>query len=250
MKTDTNVKTWEKTRLQNLVRHKSGRYYARLYLNGKEIWKSLKTSHFSVAEARLAGLQTEHRERKSKQIDPANAKMIFQEAAALHTQRINENVSLKRRTRSYWQETLVALNKSWPELSKTEIKRITPAACREWAARYAKVACASRYNNTIALVRHVLNIGIEHGIIFSNPASILERKPVRPKHLELPTRAQFAAFILEMQSVHARESKNCADLAQGLAFTGYRGRKKLCPKNRLPSCRAELPTASEDKTSA
>ena len=33
------VKTWEKTKLQNLVRHKSGRYYARLFLNGKEIWK-------------------------------------------------------------------------------------------------------------------------------------------------------------------------------------------------------------------
>ena len=30
----------QKTRLQNLVRHKSGRYYARLYLNGKELWKS------------------------------------------------------------------------------------------------------------------------------------------------------------------------------------------------------------------
>ena len=61
MKANTTVKTWEKTRLQNLVRHKSGRYYARLFLNGKEIWKSLKTSHFSVAEAKLAevGLPSE-----------------------------------------------------------------------------------------------------------------------------------------------------------------------------------------------
>ena len=54
MKAKTTVKTWEKTPRQNLARHKSGRYYARLYLNGKEIWKSLKTSHYSVAEARLA----------------------------------------------------------------------------------------------------------------------------------------------------------------------------------------------------
>lgn len=40
------VKTWEKTRLQNLVRHKSGRYYARAFADGKEFWKSLKTSQF------------------------------------------------------------------------------------------------------------------------------------------------------------------------------------------------------------
>jgi hypothetical protein len=70
--TDSARQFREKTRLQNLVRQNSGRYYARLHLDGKEIWKSLKTSHFSVAEARLANLQKEHRERRSTQVDPAN----------------------------------------------------------------------------------------------------------------------------------------------------------------------------------
>ncbi len=36
----TPNKTWEKTKVQNLVRHKSGRYYARTFGNNKEIWKS------------------------------------------------------------------------------------------------------------------------------------------------------------------------------------------------------------------
>jgi len=31
-------KTWEKTRFQNLARHKSGSYYARAFAGGKEIW--------------------------------------------------------------------------------------------------------------------------------------------------------------------------------------------------------------------
>src|SRR5262245_43379937 len=47
------TRTWERTRLQGLVRHKSGRYYARAFAGGKAVWKSLKTSHFSVAQARL-----------------------------------------------------------------------------------------------------------------------------------------------------------------------------------------------------
>src|SRR5262249_6341805 len=34
------MKTWERTRFQNLVRHKSGRYYARAFASGKEVWKS------------------------------------------------------------------------------------------------------------------------------------------------------------------------------------------------------------------
>jgi hypothetical protein len=47
------MKTWEKTREQNLVRHKSGRYYARTFNNNKEIWKSPRTAHFLGCQARL-----------------------------------------------------------------------------------------------------------------------------------------------------------------------------------------------------
>jgi hypothetical protein len=57
------TKTRERTRLKNLILHKSGRYYARAFAGGKEVWKSLKTSHFSVAEAKLAEFLKEHRER-------------------------------------------------------------------------------------------------------------------------------------------------------------------------------------------
>ena len=61
MKDSTGSKTWEKTKVQNLVRHKSGRYNARLFLNGKEIWKSLKRAHLSVAQARPADYIAEKR---------------------------------------------------------------------------------------------------------------------------------------------------------------------------------------------
>ena len=74
---DTAPKYWEKTRLNNMVRHTNGRYYARLYHNGKEIWKSLKTTLFSVAEAKLAAIQKEHRGRRSESAAPANTRMTF-----------------------------------------------------------------------------------------------------------------------------------------------------------------------------
>src|ERR1041384_2754369 len=116
MDSSPTVKTWQKTRISNLVRHKSGRYYARAYGNGKEIWKSLKTSHFSVAKAKLATFLKEHREQGAQTIDPANAKMIFSEAAELHRQRLAQNVAIKKRTRAYWSEVLAALLKSWQSL--------------------------------------------------------------------------------------------------------------------------------------
>jgi integrase len=222
MQAESAVTTWEKTPRQNLVRHKSGRYYARLDLNGKEIWKSPKTSHYSVAESRLASTVKEHREKNGRAGASANARMTFADAAQLHMQRLDENVSIKRRTRTYWREILAALVKSWSTLSEMEIRRVTTFAYREWAARYAKIASATRFNETISLPRHVIEVAIESGVLYSNPARAVDRKPVRAKKLETPTRSHFAAFIAEMRAGHGRDSVNCADLAEGIAFTGCR----------------------------
>ena len=57
MKPRENHETWSKTKIQNLVRHKSGTYYARLYKGGKEQWKSLKTPLFDVAKFRLRDMR-------------------------------------------------------------------------------------------------------------------------------------------------------------------------------------------------
>ncbi len=223
MKAAQKTKRWEKTRLQNLVRNQaSGRYYARLYLDSKEVWKSLKTSHFSVAESRLASLLKEHRENRKKEIDSSNAKMTYGDAAALYMQRMESDPSLKRLTRTYWRAINATLLSGWPGLSDMEVRRITPTACREWAAQHARQFSATRYNGAISHLRRVLAVAIESGVLYANPAADLSRKPVRSKQLELPTLAQFAAFITEMQAGHSRDSMNCADLAQGLAFTGCR----------------------------
>src|SRR5437667_11899000 len=103
-----------------------------------------------------------------------------------------------------------------------EVRKITPNACRDWATRYAKNSSSNRYNNSISLLRHVIDVAKETGIVYSNPADRLERVTIRGKQLELPTRAQFAEFIAEMRRAHSRDSQNCADFAQGLAFTGCR----------------------------
>jgi integrase len=223
MRAASKPKKWETTRLQNLVRNQaSGRYYARLYRGGKEVWKSLKTSHFSVAEARLATFKKEHHQHQGKEIDPANAKMTFGQAAALYMQRIEGDVSLKRLTRAYWRAVNVTVLRGWPGLAQTEVRRITPAACREWAAQHAKLFSATRYNGALSHFRRVLEVAVENGVLHVNPGVGLRRKAVRSKQLELPSRAQFGAFISEMRSSGSRDSQNCADLAQGLAFTGCR----------------------------
>src|SRR5215510_1378466 len=100
MKQEKTSKTWQKTRLQNLIRHKSGRYYARAFANGKEIWRSLGTTHFSVAQAKLAEFLKEHRKRvSSNRNGEVSAKMTFREAAEIQLHNLDGNPSIKPRTR-------------------------------------------------------------------------------------------------------------------------------------------------------
>src|SRR5207244_4120779 len=119
-----------------------------------------------------------HREHRGKAVVPANARMTFGQAAALHMKRIEERVTIKRSTKKYWRETLEALERSWPELSKKEVRRITPEACRDWATRYAKATSDNRYNNSVALLRHIFDVAIEAAAIYTNPAAKLERVKV------------------------------------------------------------------------
>jgi integrase len=216
------MKTWERTRLQNLVRHKSGRYYARAFAGGKEVWKSLKTSHFSVAQAKLAEFMKEHRERVSNGNGEVSAKMTFGEATAIHLRNLDDNPRIKPRTRHYWRQRLAALIKSWPGLNQTEVRKITHSDCKKWASTYAKIASPTNYNNTVALLRHILNVAIEAGVIYSNPAAGLKRAAIRGKEIALASTDKFTALIAEMRAGHSRDSGNCADFALGLAVTGMR----------------------------
>lgn len=218
---ETPNKTWEKTKVQNLVRHKSGRYYARAFANNKEIWKSLRTSHFSVARARVAEFLREHREK----VAPANetsAKMRFSEALAIHLQHLDDDVKLKPATRHYWRQIFVSLLKSWPGLAEREVRRITKTDCFEWARKFRKVASSTRYNNTIGGLQHVLKVAVEAGVIYGNPAAKLERLPVRSKQLILPSRDEFLRLVEAVERAGAWCSRDCADLLRGLAFTGCR----------------------------
>jgi integrase len=223
MKPHKSTKTWQKTRKPNLLRHKSGNYYARAFAGGKEVWKSLKTSHYSVAEAKLAEFLKEHHERISNNgSGEVSAKMTFGEALKIHQQNQADDVTIKPATRHYWNQIFVALLKSWPGLGNREIRRITKTDCKEWARAFRKVASPTRYNNTLSGLRHVFEVAKDAGIIYFNPAENLWRVPVRAKQVMLPSSEQFLQVVDAVEHAGAWCSQDCADFLRGLAFTGCR----------------------------
>src|ERR1019366_3807470 len=123
-------KECQKTQHSNLIRYvPSGTYFARLRVRGKLIRKSLKTDVLTVAKLRLADFEKNERQRAESQIDVAHGKLTFGEALAIYHQRILGDVSLKQRTKEYYEERSEALLKSWPGLKTTGIAKISKSEC-------------------------------------------------------------------------------------------------------------------------
>lgn len=218
---------WIKSPIENLYRHaESGRYYVRLSVQGKDTWRSLKTTSYAVAKARkVEHVQSLRRSTRNAAVD-ANA--TVGDAIQLYRAKVGSTVGLKETSKVYRYATIDAIIRSWPELEKMHLRDVTASACREWAHAFSQNYSPSRYNNSLDSFRHILQFGVDSGLIFRNPAEGIGKKTPQPKELVLPSNEQFRQVVAEMRSAEGAVSQGCADLVEFMTFTGARvGEAKL-----------------------
>ncbi len=222
-KTANSGKEWQKTSYANLIRYvPSGIYYARLRIRGKLIRRALKTTSLTVAKLRLADLEKIERQRVETQGAILNGTMTFGDALTIFRQRLTGDGSLKPRSKEYREERIAALLKSWLDLDKTDVRKITKNDCLAWGAKFSSFASPSNYNNTVGTLRMVLDIAIEAGARYDNPARFIKKARVRLKELRLPDQNQFLKLVDSVEGVNKRFSRDCADLVRFLAYGGFR----------------------------
>jgi integrase len=219
---------WEKTRVQHLIRFKkTGVYYARSSVGRKDIWRSLGTTHFFVAQAKLSEFLAEVRQQKKTALSAVvnGHDLTFGAVLAAHLERLASNVQAKRSksaTEHYWRQIFAMLLKSWPDLAERDVRKISVADCETWAREFANVVSPQRYNNALAGLRHVFDLAVERSLILSNPAAKLRRVPIRQKHLVLPSTETFLRLLEVVRTSGAGCARGCGDFLEGLAVTGAR----------------------------
>ena len=175
-------KLWQKTKYANLYRYiPSGTYFARIRVAGNLIRQSLETDKITVAKLRLDDLQARERKAAENRQEIAKGKMMFGDALTLYRERIKGDVGLKPRTKSYYEERTRTLLKSWADLETTDIRKISETDCKNWSAKFAPTISPTAYNHTISILRHVLQIAVEVGARYDNPAQQLKRVTERSK---------------------------------------------------------------------
>ena len=200
----------------------SGNYYARIRVRGKLIWKSLKTDRISVAKLRLSDFHKGERQRAAAHKAVARGKLLFSDALQTYRERLKGDHSIKERSKTYREERLVALLKSWPDLEQTDVAQISKADCLAWAARFGQKSSPSPFNNTVGTLKLVLDIAVEAGARYDNPAVHIKRKKIRQKLLQLPSQEHFIEMIDCIRKTDGAWGKKCADFVEFLAYSGCR----------------------------
>lgn len=240
-----NEPRWERTNVTNLLRNRqSGTYYARVKVNGKQKWRSLETSVFTVAKLRLGDAEKAIR----SQALVANAagetgsvpETTVGRFIAAYLARLANNSRLAASSKARAGDSVKTLIKTWPELPDRDVRRLTPSDCQAWASHALREGTGfvapnartkrkgmspSSLNKCIDALRAILEIARTQGMAYDNPATTVTKAPKRQKRLELPSPSQFQALVKRIATAGSRWSSDAADLVRLLTYSGARLRE-------------------------
>ncbi|KAB2642994.1 MAG: site-specific integrase [Verrucomicrobia bacterium] len=210
---------FSKSKVQCLLRHRGGNYYASAKVGGKLIRRSLDTDDYNVAKLRLPPVLAELRGAKNR----AEAGSL---GAAVKAEAHREDPAIKPTTRHYYQQVAVSLAKISAKLPVDplglSITRVTLAELRALMDKYAAATSPTRYNGCLALLRRTYARAMESGHVGSNlPAALKRVRPLKMKH-DLPTAESFAKIVADILAQRKSHSKATAMAVELLAYTGLR----------------------------
>lgn len=247
------IKRWERTNVSNLWKFATtGGYYARVKVNGKEKWRSLKTKVFGVAKLRLTDFEREERIKGKRSAEAATVIEGGRCGILLnhYLADLRLSTSIKGSSKVRIETASKALGKTWPGFAGADVRQITSTQCKEWAVRAQtegtkftppltkakpqKGMSPSAFNQTLTVLRGVFALAVKLGLIYVDPSEEIARMTPTKKRLALPSTKQFNEIIEAIASAGARQSKDCADMVKFLAYSGLRlGEAELLTWDRV-----------------
>ena len=244
---------WSPTQVQFLYKHRNGRYYVRTFAGGKEKWTGLKTKLLSVAKNRMKEhVDASERQRTAGDSSEVVGKLTFSEALKAYREHLAA-ADIRPNTKAYREAGLKLVLRSWDGIELLNVRRITSKIVEDWLRRFkatavpyvpnrAKTAARNSTGASVTTikcaldaVRQVLDIAVESGHLYANPArnstvtdaarkmfKVARRERAERAPLRLPTREEFVSLVENIRTAGVADCRAAADYVQFIAFCGAR----------------------------
>jgi len=223
------------SRVPHLLQYvSSGTYFARIKIRGKIIRESLGTEIWSDAQLKLVDFLKEMQSAKDASEEH---KVSFGAAAELFKKRVENDHSMKKRSKGYRFLCIRKIESSWPGISSRLLGEITESECREWATKLKAEIASQYFNNVIGTLQLIIEDGIKEqkqqgGKAIENPAGAISRARISQKELQLPERDQFKKLVAAVRG-GSSWGPRAANLVE---FLAYRGCYKFWHNRLLSKC--------------
>jgi integrase len=210
---------FSRSKVENLFKHRAGKYYAIVKVLGKIRRQSLDTDDYNLAKHRLGVALAALR-------GATEVRTAGTLRAAILAEAHREDATLKKTTRHYYQQVAESLLRTNDTLAgcpaDKAVVRVTLADLRGLMDKHATLTSRTRYNGALALLRRTYARAVEaHQVTGNLPIEIDRLKPLNAKR-DIPTVETFAVIVANIASQRKRSSKATAAAVQFLAATGLR----------------------------
>jgi len=188
-------------------------YYARVWIRGKEIRRSLKTCDFQLAKRRLRDFR---KDLERLNVDAANVTLETFLVTFLATSQHKS-----KKTQEKFDQIAKRIRAEWPEGPNQKLRDVKATDVLQWLKHQRERFASSTYNEYVQFIRRLFAAAVKDKIILESPAAdvvqVKRETPIR----DTPTWEQFRAIVADIRS--QRMNADADDSGDFCEFMGLSG---------------------------
>ncbi len=191
----------------------TGGYYARVWISGKEIRRSLKTKDGQLAKRRLRELRSD-----LEKIDASMSETTvgrYLETFLLTSQHRSQSTKQKN------EAIAKRIKEEWPEGVGQKLRDVKPSEVLQWLQLQRERFATSTYNEFVQFIRRLFDMAVSDRILADSPAKDVKQAKRETPIRDTPTWEEFRALVNDMRAQKRNsDAKASADFCEFMGLAG------------------------------
>lgn len=191
----------------------TGGFYARVWVRGKEIRRSLATKDWQLAKRRLRDLRKD-----LEKLDNEAAHVTLK--AYLETF-LASSQNKSKSTRQKFEAIEKRMHDEWPGGTGQKLRDVKPSDVLRWLKPQRERFATSTYNEFVQFIRRFFAAAVKDRIIIESPAADVSQAKRETPIRDTPTWEQFRAIVAEIRAQKRNsDAKVSADFCEFMGLAG------------------------------